>query len=299
MSFKLLMVGFGKLPTQVLDSLVSAGYLKGGLKGSFTSDLKCDVLKQTPLLEKPLALNKVYLGSVAEPASWAQLPQHYDAILFCLSPAGRSPSEYEKVFEKGLSLCAMNFKQAEKMPHVIFVSSTSVYGQHKGEIVSEDSPTEPTSATAVCLVAAEQVLIHSGLAHTIVRFSGIYGGSRTRMLDQVVDQAPLLSQAARLSNRIHESDCVGFLSFLIAQVIEKKALATCYVASDSEPCELNEVYEYIADRLGVGLSFGELNTGSSRGGNKRCSNARMLASGYTLKYPSFRDGYSELIGKRG
>ena len=29
---------------------------------------------------------------------------------------------------------------------------------------------------------------------------------------------------------------------------------------------------------------------------KRCSNARLRATGYRLRYPTFREGYAELLG---
>ena len=35
--------------------------------------------------------------------------------------------------------------------------------------------------------------------------------------------------------------------------------------------------------------------GGARGSNKRCSNARLRASGYAFRYPSFREGYGALI----
>jgi hypothetical protein len=31
------------------------------------------------------------------------------------------------------------------------------------------------------------------------------------------------------------------------------------------------------------------------GGGKRCRNARLLGSGYTFRYPTFREGYSAIL----
>jgi nucleoside-diphosphate-sugar epimerase len=289
MSYRVLMVGFGKLPSKVVTRLLSSGDL--GCR------LKCDVLKQSVLREKPDGVNQVYLGSVDEAKTWAQLPHSYDALLYCLSPGGRTQADYVKVFEQGIRACLEHFNAAAKAPHIIFVSSTSVYGQDDGEWVDEVSPTQPSSVTAQSLVAAEHALALSGLEHTVVRFSGIYGGGRTRMLEQVMDQAPLLAQEPRLSNRIHEADCVGFLSFLLAQLAEQSSIEACYVASDSDPCDLNEVYQFIADRMSLTLSFAAANTVTRRGGNKRCDNKLMKSSGYELQYPSYKDGYAEMIEK--
>ena len=34
-------------------------------------------------------------------------------------------------------------------------------------------------------------------------------------------------------------------------------------------------------------------------GSKRCSNARLLASGFACRYPTFREGYGALIAEQG
>ena len=33
-------------------------------------------------------------------------------------------------------------------------------------------------------------------------------------------------------------------------------------------------------------------------GNKRCSNARLLATGFRFRYPSYREGYEALLRER-
>ena len=35
--------------------------------------------------------------------------------------------------------------------------------------------------------------------------------------------------------------------------------------------------------------------GRRRGGNKRCSNARLLASGYRFEFPTYREGYAAVL----
>ena len=35
-----------------------------------------------------------------------------------------------------------------------------------------------------------------------------------------------------------------------------------------------------------------LSEGGSRGSNKRCRNTKLLETGYTFQYPSFREGYA-------
>ncbi len=66
-----------------------------------------------------------------------------------------------------------------------------------------------------------------------------------------------------------------------------------YLGVDDEPVERDVVLSWLAERLGAPpLRVAET---PSRGGNKRCSNARLRAADYRLEFPSFRDGYGAMM----
>merc|ERR1711879_463797 len=67
---------------------------------------------------------------------------------------------------------------------LLFVSSSSVYHQMQGEWVDETSETQPSSFAGQELLAAEQALLKHAIPGTIVRFTGIYGPGRNRMIEQ-------------------------------------------------------------------------------------------------------------------
>ena len=98
---------------------------------------------------------------------------------------------------------------------IVFVSSTSVYGQKDASWVNEDSPAEPVSYSGKRLLEAEQLLLDS--PHTIcnVRFSGIYGPGRQRLIRQVIEGHGTAKEPLLYSNRIHADDCAGVLAHLI------------------------------------------------------------------------------------
>jgi hypothetical protein len=71
-----------------------------------------------------------------------------------------------------------------------------------------------------------------------------------------------------------------------------------YLGVDSEPAELGEVLRFLAAELGVPEPpVGPL--AASRGGDKRCSNRRLTATGFTFRYPSFREGYRAVLAGEG
>ena len=182
-----------------------------------------------------------------------------------------------------------------RLKRVFFVSSTSVYHQDDDTWVNETSPTSPLRFAGKILLDAELIPNSIGYASTSIRFSGIYGGTRNRLVQSVRTGLARLSPQNKLSNRIHEDDCVGFLLHLIRLASRGEELYSCYIATDSCPVNQNQVLEYLAEKIGVSLSVTESVELSSRAGSKRCSNKRMLDSAYTLRYPDFKKGYSSML----
>ena len=126
---------------------------------------------------------------------------------------------------------------------------------------------------------------------TAVRFGGIYGPDRTRLINSVRDGTARMTFDSVYTNRIHIQDCVGALTHLI----QLDQLFDIYLAVDEEPAPKNDVIAYIADRLGVALPEFDTLDESPQRGNKRCSNARLLASGYRFQYPTYREGYESIM----
>lgn len=172
---------------------------------------------------------------------------------------------------------------------ILFISSTSVYGQNDGSWVDENSATESTAFSGQRILEAEQVLRDSGMRHSILRCAGIYGPQRDFLLRQVKAGK---GGSSDYTNRIHVDDCAGFIAHLVRLFEAGQAISDTYLVCDSRPAPGNEVRAWLAERLGV--PAGQLSESTSgRGGNKRCANTRLLATGYRLRYPDFQAGYRE------
>lgn len=236
-------------------------------------------------------------ADVTGPETLTRIPPFIDTVYYMASPDGRDDNAYRLAYLDGL----INFidaltKQRQEPKRFVFVSSTSVYGQSGGEWVNEESTTNPTSHAGERLLQGERVLVASGFPSLVVRFGGIYGPGRTRFLEQVrngtVNYPP--AESPRYSNRIHRDDCVGVLRHVM-DVAEPR---THYIGVDLEPAPLHDVVAWLAERLGVSVpppTDAEDEEATLHRGNKQCSNARLVASGYRFRYPTFREGYEELI----
>jgi len=222
----------------------------------------------------------------------------FDVVV--VTPVPNSPDEagYRQAYDRNIKAIVRALESCRRQPAlVILVSSSRVYHQQEGQWVDEESPCEPWDFRGQSLLAGEQALRQSRLPHCVVRFSGIYGPGRERMLRQVRTGNWQQSPANHnYSNRIHSEDCAGVLAHLIEGQARGEALADLYLASDCEPVLQGVVMNWLAEQMG--LSFAAPLSAQPKGG-RRCCNRRLVDSGYQFLYPSFREGYAELLGDGG
>lgn len=283
---RILIVGCGKIGLRVANALGTMHTVWG-----LSRRIPSTGYERSPRI-KPIS------ADVCSPESLnSKLPENLDYLIYCIAPSERNEAAYRAVYLTGLQNIISALPSPETLQHIYFVSSTSVYHQDDDSFVDEESATLPSSFSGRVLLEAEAYCQQLITPSTIIRFSGIYGASRSRLIEQVKAQEVKLSSNHRLTNRIHEDDCVGFILHLVRKNIQEKLNSPLYVASDSEPVDLNEVIKFLAEELELKLAENSPSTVASnrRAGNKKCNNQRMLESGYQLKFPSFREGYSAML----
>ena len=274
---KLLIVGCGDIGQRLARQISPLGYQVTGLRRQPVTDLpylryrQCDVTNAEQL--HPL------------------LAEGFDVIVISMTPAERSDEGYEKAYVNSCRQLISGLQQQIYKPRLImFVSSTAVYAQQDGSWVDETSPTNPDGFSGKRLLEAEDIILNSDYPGSILRCSGIYGPGRHRLIEQVINQRA--SASPHYTNRIHADDCAGVLAHLI-ELAKRQTLDPVYLATDSSPTPMREVVSWIAQQLDIS-DFLAADAVNERG-NKRIGNQRLLSTGYTLRYPDFRAGYSELI----
>jgi len=236
-------------------------------------------------------------ADLSVPRSLDALPRDLDYVFYTAAPgSGGEQIHYRHAYIDGLRNLLAALEERKQHPRrIFFTSSTSVYGQNDGSEVDEDSETKPLRFNGKILLEAEELLRQAVFPSTVVRFGGIYGPRRTRLMDNVrAARARYRDDPPVYTNRIHQDDCAGVLRHLM----QLPDPAELYLAVDNEPAPERVVMEWMAGVFGSPiprpLSPDEQRSGRS-GANKRCSNQRLLASGYTFRHPTFREGYSALI----
>jgi len=274
---KILLAGCGDI-AQRIPSHLAGDYQFFGLKRT-PKALSRGI---TPLIGD--LSNAAFLHTVFE--------ESFDVVVATLTPDSMTKEGYQKAYVNSSAALALAINNAVYKPKlVIWVSSTSVYGQNLGAWVDEDSPASSTTFSGQALRQAEDNILALPCATVVVRFSGIYGPGRTRMLDQVLAGVGCPVQPEQWGNRIHSEDCASVIGHLISQNEQQIPLSDLYVATDCEPVTQYELRSWLAEKLGVSLVEHQASARSA----SRCSNKKLLDSGYNFIFPSYREGYSALI----
>jgi len=135
--------------------------------------------------------------------------------------------------------------------HLLYISTSGVYGDTGGDWVTEDSPLNPKTDRSKRRVDAERQVREwasdSGVPYTILRVPGIYGPGRLP-IDKVKSGRPVLREEdAPYSNRIHADD----LARICVDAVTDGEPNEIYNISDGNPGSITEYYFAVADLLGV------------------------------------------------
>jgi len=233
-------------------------------------------------------------ADLTQPQSLVGLPDDLDVVFYLTSPSGAEDRRYRLAYVDGLRALIGALDPQGKRPRLLFASSTAVYRQRKGEWVDESSETAPEHWSGVRLLEGERLALQSSLPATVIRFGGIYGPRRASLIDRVRSgRAVYRSDPTHYTNRIHRDDCAGVLRHLMG--LENPH--SVYLGVDSDPADERTVLLWLAGVLGSPEPRAAETGGTPDRprGSKRCRNDRLLRSGYTFRYPTFREGYRAVL----
>ncbi|BBP46665.1 NAD(P)-dependent oxidoreductase [Thiosulfatimonas sediminis] len=225
-----------------------------------------------------------------------ELPNALDYVFYIVSAAKYKDNDYYQAYVLGVRNM-LKALQNQKIKRFFFTSSTSVFAQSDGEWVNETSATEGHGFSTNRLLEGEELCNNSSIPTTIIRFGGIYGPGRTHLID-LVREGKAHCMENVWSNRIHSADCTGIFTHLMTlDMQDSNKLDNLYIGVDNKPTPSCEVYEWLAEELSVPEVEHKEPSENSRQlrSNKRLSNERIRQSGYEFKYPTYQDGYGELI----
>ncbi len=228
------------------------------------------------------------VGDVLSPETLRSLPAA-DIVLYAVGYDRRAAASKRDVYCRGLENVLKSL--GLHIGRLLYVSSTSVYGQDAGERVDEESETAPATEDGKIVLDAERLVrqLCPPAVASVLRFSGIYGPQRLlRRIEAILTREPIAANPDGFLNLIHVDDGAR----IVNQLAKSDTLASTYLVTDDRPIRRREYYSLLAQILGEPEPVFQFEAGSERGGlNKRCSNARLKAAlGEVLGFPTIDTG---------
>ncbi len=212
------------------------------------------------------------------------------AVVLCPAPSDSSEDGYRRLYGEGIPRLAAYLAARPQPPRVVYTSSSSVYREASGEWVDESGAVDRERAKPAALLTAEDAVLAPPLAGVVLRLAGIYGPERNRIA-ALLSGTLQLPPAGEVANQIHIDDAAKAAIFLL----ERGAPGEIYLGVDSAPTPRAEFYAWLAEKVGTHAPAPGDASAGGRGGNKQCSNKKLLGLGFTFSHPSFRDGYRDLV----
>lgn len=272
----LLILGCGDIGTRVGLSMKEAGWR--------VSAARRDTGKLSEDFDR-------YQLDLTDPDSMAALPvREVDYILITPTPPSYDPEGYHRGFTEAATLLAAQ-PWLSACRRVIWVSSTRVYREAAGGWVDEHSPLNVSEPQARAMVAAEAV-IRRARTTTVIRPAGVYGDPHGMLIRRVLSGQGGAAGSA-FGNRIHREDLARLITHCLHLDEQGQAVPPTLVAADEDTTPTHEVERWLAQKLGVTLS--EAPQQAISRANRQCRSALLKEIGFTLTYPSWREGYAAAI----
>ena len=208
----------------------------------------------------------------------------------------------------GVDIVIKNFKdnfKSNKLKWITYLSATSVYGNHNGEWVDENSETKPTSPNGVDRLKVEkewmQLASKFDLPLQIFRLSGIYSNQFNILKRLKSGEAKIINKKNHFFSRIHVEDIANIL-FSSLNNFKKKEI---YNISDNLPASAEEVAMYGVKLLGLDkpktIEINEIESEMLKNfykDSKKVDNKKMKQFfNHKLKYPTYVEGLNYIFNK--
>ncbi len=239
----------------------------------------------------------------------SQINQQCNIVINCVSSATNTIQGYKKSYIDGQNSIAEWISNGH-IDKCIYTSSTSVYPQNEGEIITENSPTNYAIGTGEIILESEKILSNLDKKYLntlyILRLSGIYGPNRHYLLDQLKQgKNEFEGSCEHFLNLIHRDDiCSAIWSLINSNISVSDEV---FNLSDNNPFTKKYVINWLAEKVGCEspkFNFENNLESVTHRINKSKSNPknRIISSDKIQKminwqpaYKNFMEGYNSIL----
>ena len=210
------------------------------------------------------------------------------------------PENQEDLVVKNFS----KFIENSKVKWITYLSATSIYGDHKGGWVNENSKTNPISNNGIARLKAENAWIslekNNKIPVQIFRLSGIYSNEKNILTRLKSGEVKLINKKNHYFSRIHVDD----ISNILFKSLPKFKSGEIYNLSDDKPSTSEDVTLFGAKLLNIKkiekIEVDQIKSEMLKNfynESKKISNKKMKSYfNYNLKFPSYIEGLNYIRG---
>ena len=213
-------------------------------------------------------------------------------ILSCIPPDKNGNDPVLQILKTKLKSLSLEW--------VGYLSTTGVYGNTRGDWVSETDQPNPSQKRSQTRLNCEKEWIKSELPVQIFRLPGIYGPERSTFEAIRNKKIRVILKEDQVFSRIHIADITNAIIYLLQNKDTLDFYQIINIADD-EPCSQIEVIRYCYDLLGLEMPkpilFDDAKNSLSAMAqsfwmeNRRVSNKLLCKTlGYKLIYKNYREG---------
>lgn len=263
-------------------AIIGCGYVGTALAVKFKRDghyvtTTTRTLSKVPTLE--LISDRVLVLHAYDIKLIQELLEDQDAVVLCI--AADSQSSYELTYLDTAKALEEALKHSPNVRNVIYTGSTSVYGDHQGGVVDENTPSSAVSVNSRILIETENILL--GLSRDdrricVFRLGEIYGPGRfisDRLRRLQTQGVKLPGDGSSITNLIHLEDIVSGISFAL-----DRSLNGIYNLCNDMHMTRRDFYAQICVDEGLPPVEWDPLKVSVHGGNKLVSNAKIKSVGF-------------------
>ncbi len=284
-----LIIGCGDIGVRVARFLQGAGGHVFGLARTDESAVRLRDCGLAPVM-----------GNLDDPASLAGLPTTGKLVFYLAPPPGGGP------FDSRMRNFCQAIDPAQLPIRVVYMSTSGVYGDCGGNLVTEATPVHPQTSRAQRRVDAETALQEWGRQHgvpiVILRVTGIYGPGRLPLARIRQGHPVLREEESPPTNRIHADD----LAVVCVKAALRAADGEIFNVSDGQPGTMTQYFNAICDLLQLPRLPQVSMADAKQVMNpmmlsylteaRRMDNRKMLEElGITLQYPDLETGLKNVV----
>ena len=190
-----------------------------------------------------------------------------------------------------------------KTKWITYLSATSVYGNHNGEWVNENSDAKPTSKSGIKRLKAENQWLNfsneNNLPLQIFRLSGIYSLQNNILQRLISGQAKIVKKENHFFSRVHVEDIAN----LLFHSMKKFKSNEIYNISDDKPASQEEIATFGSKLLKLSspefLELDALEDGMLKDfykDSKKVDNRKVKEFfNYQFTYPTYKEGLEKIL----